>query len=122
MHATTWFEIPTRDIDRAAAFYGAILGVELKRETFFGVPHALFPTDGKDAVGGALIHDPAIAPSTSGSLVYLNAGNEQNLEAIVGRVAGAGGKVLQGKTSIGPNGFIAVVVDSEGNRAGLHAV
>ncbi|HEV3149059.1 MAG TPA: hypothetical protein VGZ24_10465 [Chthoniobacterales bacterium] len=32
-----------------------------------------------------------------------------------------GGKVLQDKHQIGPHGFRAIVVDSEGNRIALHS-
>ena len=33
----------------------------------------------------------------------------------------AGGKVMMPKTDIGPPGFIAVMVDTEGNSVGLHS-
>ncbi len=38
------------------------------------------------------------------------------------RVADAGGKVALPKTDIGAPGFIAILVDTEGNRVGLHAL
>ena len=41
MHSVTWFELPTKDLERAAAFYEKVLGLSLKREVFFGVPHAI---------------------------------------------------------------------------------
>jgi predicted enzyme related to lactoylglutathione lyase len=39
-----------------------------------------------------------------------------------GRVRGAGGKVERAKMSIGPYGFISLVVDTEGNMVGLHSM
>jgi predicted enzyme related to lactoylglutathione lyase len=37
------------------------------------------------------------------------------------RAAAHGGQVLKGKSSIGEYGFIALVVDTEGNMIGLHS-
>ena len=38
------------------------------------------------------------------------------------RVEGAGGKVVMPKTSIGENGFMALFLDTEGNKVGLHSM
>ena len=43
------------------------------------------------------------------------------LERYKGLVTAGGGKVLQAKHQIGPHGFRAVVLDSEGNRIALHS-
>ncbi len=128
MNAINWFEIPTTDLDRAARFYGAVLGKELRRDNFGGTPHAFLPSgerssDGKRAfVGGALIFDAKRKPAATGTTVYVNVGTGADaINAAVGRVAAAGGKVLLQTTDIGDPGFIAVVEDSEGNHTGLHA-
>ena len=47
-------------------------------------------------------------------LVYLNA--QGRLDEAIAAVESSGGKVLQPKHQIGPYGFRAVVLDSEGNR------
>ena len=61
------------------------------------------------------------APSETGSLVYLNA--EPSLDAVLARVAAAGGQVTLPRTALPPGmGFFAHVRDSEGNRVGLHAL
>ena len=117
MSVISWFEIPVRDMDRAARFYERVLGTTLKREIFNGTPNALFTRGAPGETGGALIADPKIAPGT-GSLVYLSA---PDLDAAVARVPDAGGRVALPKTDIGAPGFIAIVVDTEGNRVGLHA-
>lgn len=113
-----WFEIPVRDLDRATAFYEAVLGVKLKRETFGGRPMAVFPYDGQ-GVGGALITDPRRAPSGDGALVYLHVGDR--LEQALASTATARGEVVLPKTHLGDPGHIAVVRDTEGNLVGLHA-
>lgn len=117
-HAVNWFEIATTDIDRAARFYERILDVKLKRELFGGVPHAIFPGD-KEAVRGALVDDKTLAPGGAGSRVYLNA---PKLDEALARTPEAGGRVVLPRTSIGPNGFIAMIVDTEGNTVALHTM
>ena len=61
-------------------------------------------------------------PSTSdGPLIYLN-GNP-DVQIILDRVVPAGGKVLVPKTQISPEyGYMAVMMDTEGNRIGLHSI
>ncbi len=120
MHnAINWFEIPVRDLDRAVAFYEALLGVTLKREVFGGKPMALFPFTERGGVGGALLLDTRRAPSSDGSLVYLNLG--ERLDQALASTQQARGEVVLPKTHIGDPGHIAIVRDTEGNLVGLHA-
>ena len=112
-----WFEIPTIDLERAARFYEAVLGVSLKREDFGGTPMAMFPSV-KGSNGGTLVHDAHRRPSPDGALIYLNANGE--LEACLQRVAKAGGAVIAPKTDIGDPGYIGVFRDTEGNTVALH--
>lgn len=116
-NAINWFEIPAQDFERAVAFYTALTGSELYREVFQGIPNAFFPAD-QGAVGGAIIHDPKVKPSENGAVIYLNAGND--IDAMLARVVPAGGQVITGKTPIPPQGFIAYIRDTEGNKIGLH--
>lgn len=117
-NVVTWFEIPCADLERAARFYEQMTGAPLQRAVFMGVPHALFASSADVATGGALVLDPQNAPSRSGTLVYLDARGE--LDAWLARVELAGGSIAQPATSIGEMGMVAIVVDSEGNRVGLH--
>lgn len=116
-----WYEIPTTDLDRAANFYEALLGIKLKRETFFGTPLAIFTrgegAGGEHGVAGALVANPALKPG-GGGVVYLDARGD--LAGALERAPKAGGKVLLPCTSIGPMGTIALVQDTEGNTVGLH--
>jgi predicted enzyme related to lactoylglutathione lyase len=59
------------------------------------------------------------APSAQGPLLYINC--EGRLQAAVDAVPGRGGSVLQPPHEIGPHGWRALVLDSEGNRIALHA-
>jgi predicted enzyme related to lactoylglutathione lyase len=52
-------------------------------------------------------------------MVYLNANGR--LEDALAGVAINGGRVVQPKHPIGPFGFRAIIIDSEGNRVALHS-
>jgi len=58
-------------------------------------------------------------PSATGTMIYLNAGGR--LDDAIAAVTQQGGKVIQPKHAIGPFGFRAIVLDSEGNRIALHS-
>ncbi len=119
-NAINWFEIPVVDYERAAKFYGTILNTEIHKDESSGTPYGLFPSDEK-SVGGALAKADGYVPATTGTVIYLNTGTPDNLDTVLGRVEAAGGKVLAPKMSIGANGWIGFLLDSEGNKVGLHA-
>ena len=83
----------------------------------------MFPVESPDSIAGALcdsggFHQPS---ATHGPLVYLNA--NPDLQMVLNRVEAAGGKILVPKTEISPEyGYMAVFLDSEGNRVALHNV
>jgi len=84
----------------------------------------MFPVDDPmKGVGGTLVdsggfHKPS---ATDGPLIYLN-GNP-DVQIVLSRVEAAGGKIMVPKTEISPEyGFMAVFLDTEGNRIALHSV
>lgn len=119
--AVSWFEIPVRDLERAQAFYEKLLAKALRREAMGPQTLAVIPFDPAQGVGGALISGVHIPdPSPNGTLVYLNA--EPSLDAAVERAVAAGGRVATPRVEL-PEGMgcFAHVIDTEGNRVGLHA-
>lgn len=115
-----WFEIPALDLNRASAFYEYILAVTLNRGEMSGTSLAVFPYDRDHATGGTLITGPGFKPSAEGAVVYLNAG--PSLDAVLARIAPAGGAVVLPRTDLPPGmGAYAHILDTEGNRVGLHA-
>lgn len=111
-----WVDIPVKNLDRAIAFYAAVLGIAVHKESFDKFTFAVL--DHKDGNGGCLVEKPDDV-SMSGTLIYLNANGR--IRDAVGKVETNGGKVLQPIHGIGPHGFRAVIVDSEGNRMALHS-
>lgn len=119
--ALTWFEIPVDNLNRASSFYEMVLAQELKRQTMAGHELAVFEYERESGTGGCLIKNDALKPTGNGSIVYLNAGKD--LEAALTRVWNAGGHVALPKTALpGDMGYYAHIIDSEGNRVGLHAL
>lgn len=123
-HAISWFEIGTTDLGRATKFYEAIFNVKLNPLDLPNIKMRMFPLDDMmTGVGGALVdsggfHKPS---GTDGPLIYLN-GNP-DVQIVLDRVEAAGGKIMLPKTEISPEyGFMAVIIDTEGNRIGLHSV
>jgi predicted enzyme related to lactoylglutathione lyase len=122
-HAINWFEIPVADFDRAKKFYEAIFSYQMPEShmgsTRMGFLLYDFQNGGR---GGAIVYNPGFyAPSTTGTLVYLNC--EPDLQIVLDRVEGAGGKITRSKSDIGHGlGFWALIEDSEGNRVALHSM
>jgi hypothetical protein len=118
--AINWFEIPVTNMDRAQAFYEALLGQPLRREPMGHQTLAVLPY-AEPGVGGALIAGDHIAPpSAHGTLVYLNV--NPVLEDALARALAAGGQLVTPRVDLpeGMGSFVHVQ-DSEGNRIGLHA-
>ena len=113
-----WFEIPVKDLNRAMKFYSKVMAVELQPMDMGPSKMAFFPF-APGVASGALAESKESAPSEKGTLVYLNGGGDLTIP--LKRVEAAGGKILQGKTSIGEHGFIATFKDTEGNRVALHS-
>ena len=115
-----WFEIYVDDMDRAVKFYETVLDTKLEKldapmpelemmafpmsMSSFGASGSLCRMDGVKAGGGSTI-------------VYFGC---QDCGVEASRVEAAGGKIEKPKTSIGPYGFMAIGIDTEGNRFGLH--
>jgi predicted enzyme related to lactoylglutathione lyase len=115
-----WFEITAADLDRACRFYETVLATSLNRGQFGPETLAVFPYE-KPAVSGCLCQMQGQLPSTSGTVVYLNA--DPDLDAALARVVPAGGKVIVPKTALPPGmGHYARIQDTEGNLVGLHAI
>ncbi len=123
-NAISWFEIGTTDLGRATKFYETIFGVSLVPMDLPNIKMRMFPLDDMmKGIGGALVdsggfHKPS---ATDGPLIYLN-GNP-DVQNILDKVETAGGKIMVPKTQISPEyGYMAVILDTEGNRIALHSI
>ncbi len=112
-----WIDIPVRNLERAVVFYQNVLAVKVSVETFGETRFAVL--EHEDGNGGCLIEDANGISSTQGILVYMNV--HGRIQDAIAKVTQQGGEVVEPIHSIGPHGFRALALDSEGNRIALHS-
>jgi uncharacterized protein len=118
-NAITWFEIPVIDMNRASRFYSQVLGKPLEKQNFGPNELMVFPYQ-QPGVGGCLMSYKSLQPGATGTVIYLAV--RDALDIALRRVAQAGGEVALGRTELpGDIGYYAHIIDTEGNRVGLHA-
>ena len=119
-NAVVWSEIAVSDLKRATAFYEKLLDGKLKQETFGAFRIACFPYE-EGGIGGCLVHGEGYQPSARGTVTYLAA--TPGIDAALERARSLGAMMLMPKTALpGEQGYIAHLMDCEGNRIGLHAM
>lgn len=111
-----WFDIPVADLERAARFYAAVLSISVQQDSNGDEPFGVL--EHHDGNGGCLVLGKEEIAS-GGVLLYMNVNGR--IRDAVGKVVPNGGSILHDVESIGPHGFRAVVLDSEGNRIALHS-
>lgn len=118
-NAINWFEIPATNLVRAKEFYSKVFSTEMTEQEIQGIQMAFFNAE-DNGVSGALCAGEGYEPSTKGTLPYLNGGTD--LDQYLTRVPEAGGEIIMPKTKVSEEvGFIAMFLDSEGNRIALHS-
>lgn len=117
-----WFEIPVTNMEHATRFYEDVFGFKLERHQMGELDMAWFPAvEGSGAMGSLVYHKKFYKPSMNGTLVYFTA-HSGDLANELAKIESAGGKILQPKTLITDDiGYMALFIDSEGNRIALHS-
>ena len=117
-----WFEIPVTNMDRAIGFYEAVFGFKLERHEMGELEMAWFPfADVPGAPGSLVYHKEFYKPSTDGALIYFTC-HSGDLDNELAKIEPAGGKVMMSKKLITEDvGYMALCIDSEGNRIALHS-
>ena len=115
-----WFEIYVQDMDRAKRFYEAVFSVQLERLESSDIEMWAFPMQ-PDWPGapGSLVKMEGFPSGGNSTIVYFTC-SDCAIEA--NRAAESGGRIFKAKFSIGQHGFIALVLDTEGNMIGLHSL
>ncbi|MGB8699577.1 MAG: VOC family protein [Thermosynechococcaceae cyanobacterium] len=116
-----WCEIYVQDMERAKQFYESVFQMKLEKLASpenSALEMWAFPMS-MEAVGasGALVKMDGVESGGSGTIPYFHCDEVAEEEA---RVVTAGGKIHTPKESIGQYGFMALVIDTEGNMIGLH--
>jgi predicted enzyme related to lactoylglutathione lyase len=120
MDKVVHFEIPFENKDRAMKFYSAAFGWQLMDMPQMDyvmagtveVDEKRMPKE-RGAINGGLFPRPKEAPNPT---IYVGV---SSLDATIGKVKTAGGKVVTPKTPIPGMGAYARIADPEGNVIGL---
>ena len=120
----SWFELPVTDMERAKKFYESVFEIQISIHDLGGVIMGWFPPaeeiNAPGISGSLVLHEDYIPSATDGALVYFNS-QSGDISNEISRVEDAGGKVLQDKTLISEQiGYMAVILDTEGNRVALY--
>jgi len=111
-----WHDLLTNTPEASRRFYGELLGWEFEEPRVFvgvgsGTSYMLIRHDGR-LIGGMV--DTNALGKTENISQWVTTISVADIDAAVGRVTGAGGKVLNAPESIGARGRMAVVEDSTG--------
>jgi predicted enzyme related to lactoylglutathione lyase len=113
-----WLEIATTDLERAKAFYSSVFKLQFEYIEMPDSKMYMFGEPGKEGSAGALIQSSSVKPGSDGTTIYFSCEDVSNELATIEK---EGGKLLIPKTDIGEFGFFAQIIDTEGNRIGLHS-
>ena len=121
----SWFEVPVSNMERAQKFYETVFNIKISINDFGGVIMGWFPP-AEDitapGISGSLVYqkEEYIPSATHGILVYFNS-QTGDVDDELKKVESAGGKILRPKTLISNEiGYMALILDSEGNRIALY--
>ncbi|WP_282157242.1 VOC family protein [Shimia thalassica] len=122
MNAVGWFDIYVDNMDRAIAFYEAML--ETKLEPIIdptGESQMMsFPAEmSAYGAGGALTKTTHAGPGVGGTIVYFMV---EDCAVQQQRAQEAGGTVIRPKFSIGEFGWVLLCQDTEGNMIGFNSM
>lgn len=113
-----WVDIPVKNLDRAIQFYGRVLQRQLEKGCHNDFLYAMIKHNNINCA--CLVPEAeSISIDVSGILVYFNV--EGRLEESVDKARLNGGEILEDIQDLGPDGFRAIIADSEGNRIALHS-
>lgn len=122
MNAVGWFDIYVDDMERAVAFYEAMLGSKLDPmvDPTGETQMMSFPAEmSAYGAGGALTKAPYAGPGIGGTVLYFMVDDCATQQQ---RVAEAGGCVVRPKFSIGDFGWVFLGKDTEGNIVGFNSM
>lgn len=112
MHTFAHIELPTTDLDQAAAFYGQLFG--WKFETFATNDYRLILSE-EGAIGG--LTQVSVMPPIEEFFNYVEV---HSIEATLARAEALGAKVYRPKTELPPGfGFYAIFEAPDGYKLGI---
>lgn len=104
-----WYDLMTTDTNAAIKFYSSLFGWTTKAETGSSGPYTMLQAASKE-FGGVMAIDQS-RPMPSHWVGYVAV---EDINAVAGRVPGAGGRIAHPPTEIPHVGHFAVILDPQG--------
>lgn len=109
-------EIPSRNLERALAFYARVFAIELEITEIDGQRMVFFPLDDPEAPGISITEGDDYAPSGEGLRLYLTV---SDIEGVLARAVDAGGEIAAEIEFVEGWGRYAAFLDLEGTVVGI---
>lgn len=114
-----WFDINVSNLNKAKAFYESVFDIKLTDFPAEFGKQSGFPFDPEGAnITGALVEKADYVAGNNNTVIYFDS---EDCIAEAEKAVKAGGKIIRPKMSIGPFGFVAILMDIDGNTFGLHS-
>lgn len=139
MKLICWFEIPVKNMHRAVHFYSNVLDVAFEEQMLGGILHAVFKNKRGEnfEITGALRDVSDSDDKIFGSVIFFDV-NRQGMDNVLKKTESYGGKILMPKTLLKnklkdgrvtiaktyidqQSGYVAYIMDTEGNKIGLYS-
>lgn len=114
-----WYELLTKDVPAAAAFYAEVIGWDVLPNTMNDLPYTLFGK-GESAVAG-LMELPAEAAAKGAMPSWMGHVAVADVDAVLARAESLGGRVYHPAEEIANVGRFAVLGDPQGAALGIFA-
>ncbi len=120
MNTVKWFEVPATDLKRAQKFYETVLEYKMKFQDNGYSQMVFFPYETEEQGGaGAIVKSPDHNPGALGVVLQFEI---EDVSKALSQTEKNGGKIIKAKTSAGQYGFVAWILDSEGNKIKIHSM
>ncbi len=107
-----WYELLTTDVDKAQAFYSAVVGWEIVNSEMPGMDYRL-AFAGESPIGG-LMRIPQEAIDAGGKPIWAGYIAVDDVDASIEKIVASGGQLLMPATQIPEVGRIAMLTDLDG--------
>lgn len=115
MSTIVHFDLPAEDLKRAASFYGKLFGWKFERMPgpidYYGI--VTYDEKGRPSLGGGM------GKRNEWDTGITNYVGVTSIEDTLKGLTELGGKVVLPRTEVGEFGYLALCLDTEGNKFGL---
>ncbi|MDA9316879.1 VOC family protein [Polaribacter sp.] len=119
VNLVNWFDIHVSNLNKAKTFYETVFDIKLTDFPVEFGKQSGFPFDSKGLnITGALVETEGFVASNNNTVVYFDS---EDCIVEAEKTVKAGGKIIRPKRAIGPFGFVAILMDIDGNAIGLHS-